>query len=311
MSRRRTHDYCDKHGTDLFSGAVRCRRDRRTWCCPSQQHCLLRVPPWRSVYGGGHRHKHSAKEERGVNNVAEKDNTKCAGHDDSGQHQKTNQFRACRNSHASSFETCLEGGRMTIATSTELICFLVLSAVVVTGALGVVLLSNIVYSAFLLGGVFMAVAGLYLLLNASFVAAAQVMIYVGAINVLILFAIMLVNKREDLKAIANLTTRRIVSGGVCLGLLALLVRVVVTTPWSLPGPAAVGEEATARIGEHLFTDYLLPFELASVLLLMAMIGAIVLARRDVLANDVVTGEAADQGLIEKARTPLLLERRSS
>ena len=61
---------------------------------------------------------------------------------------------------------------MTIATTTELICFLVLSAVVVIGALGVVLLSNIVYSAFLLGGVFTAVAGLYLLLNASFVAMA-------------------------------------------------------------------------------------------------------------------------------------------
>lgn len=160
-------------------------------------------------------------------------------------------------------------------------------------------------------GVFMAVAGLYLLLNASFVAAAQVLVYVGAVNVLILFAIMLVNKREDLKAIANLTTRRVVSAGVCLGLLALLVRVVVTTPWNLPGPAAVGEEATARIGEHLFTDYLLPFELASVLLLMAMIGAIVLARRDVLATDVVTGEVADQGLIEKSSTPLLLERPSS
>ena len=200
---------------------------------------------------------------------------------------------------------------MSIATTTELICFLVLSAVVVIGALGVVLLSNIVYSAFLLGGVFMAVAGLYLLLNASFVAAAQVLVYVGAINVLILFAIMLVNKREDLKAIAGLQLRRAVSGGVCLGLLALLVRVVVTTPWALPGPAAVGEEATARIGEHLFTDYLLPFEVASVLLLMAMIGAIVLARRDVLATDVVTGEAADQGLIEKSRTPLLVERPSS
>jgi len=200
---------------------------------------------------------------------------------------------------------------MTIATTTELICFLVLSAVVVFGALGVVLLSNIVYSAFLLGGVFTAVAGLSLLLNASFVAAAQILVYVGAINVLILFAIMLVNKREDLKAIANLGVRRAVSGGVCLGLFALLVRVVVTTPWNLPGPPAVGEEATARIGEHLFTDYLLPFELASVLLLMAMIGAIVLARRDVLAKDVVTGETADQALIEKARTPLLLERRSS
>ena len=200
---------------------------------------------------------------------------------------------------------------MTIATTTELIRFLVLSAVVVTGALGVVLLSNIVYSAFLLGGVFMAVAGLYLLLNASFVAAAQVLVYVGAINVLILFAIMLVNKREDLKAIAGLGVRRAVSAAVCLGLFSLLVRVVVTTPWALPGPPAIGEEATARIGEHLFTDYLLPFEVASVLLLMAMIGAIVLARRDVLATDVVTGEVADQGLIEKSRTPLLLERRSS
>ena len=102
---------------------------------------------------------------------------------------------------------------MTIAGTTELICFLALSAVVVIGAVGVVLLSNIVYSAFLLGGVFMAVAGLYLLLNASFVAAAQVLVYVGAINVLILFAIMLVNKREDLKAIDRLNLRRLVSGG--------------------------------------------------------------------------------------------------
>jgi NAD(P)H-quinone oxidoreductase subunit 6 len=69
----------------------------------------------------------------------------------------------------------------------------------------------------------------------------------------------------------------------------------------------VGEEATIRIGEHFFSDYLLPFELASVLLLMAMIGAIVLARRDVFSSDVITGEPADQGLLEKSRTPLLLE----
>jgi NAD(P)H-quinone oxidoreductase subunit 6 len=87
-----------------------------------------------------------------------------------------------------------------------------------------------------------------------------------------------------------------------------LVRVAFTTPWDLPGPLPVGEEATIRIGEHLFSDYLLPFELASVLLLMAMIGAIVLARRDVFSTDVITGEPADQGLLEKARTPLLLEK---
>jgi len=197
---------------------------------------------------------------------------------------------------------------MTIASTTQLICILVLSATLVLGSLGVVLLPNIVYSAFLLGGVFLSVAGLYLLLNASFVAAAQVLVYVGAVNVLILFAIMLVNKKEDLSAIPGLAVRKLLSGLVCGGLFALLVRVAFTTPWALPGPLPVGEEATIRIGEHLFSDYLLPFELASVLLLMAMIGAIVLARRDVFSSDVITGEPVDQNLIEKARTPLLLEK---
>ena len=196
---------------------------------------------------------------------------------------------------------------MTLASATQLLCFLVLAATVVGGALAVVLLPNIVYSAFLLGAVFLGVAGLYLLLNASFVAAAQVLVYVGAVNVLILFAIMLVNKKETMTAIPGLSLRRLLSGLVCGGLFALLLRVAYTTSWSLPGPLPVGEEATIRIGEHLFSDYLLPFELASVLLLMAMIGAIVLARRDVFSSDVITGEPADQGLIEKTRTPLLLE----
>jgi NAD(P)H-quinone oxidoreductase subunit 6 len=196
---------------------------------------------------------------------------------------------------------------MTIASTTQQICFLVLSATLVLGSLAVVLLPNIVYSAFLLGGVFLSVAGLYLLLNASFVAAAQVLVYVGAVNVLILFAIMLVNKREAMADIPGLLLRRLLSGAVCAGLFALLLRVAFTTHWALPGPVPVGEEATIRIGEHFFSDYLLPFELASVLLLMAMIGAIVLARRDVFSTDVVTGEPADQGLLEKVRTPLLLE----
>ena len=72
---------------------------------------------------------------------------------------------------------------MSLAVTTQIICFSVLSLVVIVGALGVILLESIVYSAFLLGGVFMSVAGLYLLLNASFVAAAQVLVYVGAVNV--------------------------------------------------------------------------------------------------------------------------------
>lgn len=197
---------------------------------------------------------------------------------------------------------------MTIASTTQLICFGVLATTLVLGSLGVVLLPNIVYSAFLLGGVFLSVAGLYLMLNASFVAAAQVLVYVGAVNVLILFAIMLVNKKENLEAIPGLALRRVLSGAVCAGLFALLIRVAFITPWPLPGPEPVGEDATIRIGEHLFSDYLLPFELASVLLLIAMIGAIVLARRDVISSDIATGDPVDQGLIEKARTPLLLDR---
>ena len=193
---------------------------------------------------------------------------------------------------------------MDLALSTQLICFLVLATTLLLGALAVVLIPNVVYSAFLLAAVLLSMAGLYLLLNASFVAAAQVLIYVGAVNVLILFAIMLVNKREPLRDAKGLLLRRIMSAAVCIGLLSLLLRVVLTTPWSRPRPGSIGEEAVVRIGEHFFTDYLLPFEVASVLLLMAMIGAIVLARRDVLAIDVVSGQPADQALIEKQRTLL-------
>tara|TARA_Y100000589_G_scaffold321823_1_gene353800 strand:+ start:297 stop:896 length:600 start_codon:yes stop_codon:yes gene_type:complete len=198
---------------------------------------------------------------------------------------------------------------MSIAVTTQFICFTVLSLVIIIGALGVVLLENIVYSAFLLGGVFMSVAGLYLLLNASFVAAAQVLVYVGAINVLILFAIMLVNKKEDLKPIKYLNSRKIISSTICMTLLLLLIRVDLSKVWNIANPnLSIGEDSTVRIGEHLFSDYLLPFEVASVLLLMAMIGAIVLARRDVLNKDISTGLPVDQELIEKPDKPLLIKK---
>ena len=198
---------------------------------------------------------------------------------------------------------------MTIAVTTQLICFTILSLIIIIGSLGVVLLESIVYSAFLLGGVFMSVAGLYLLLNASFVAAAQVLVYVGAINVLILFAIMLVNKKEDLKPIKYLNSRKLISSTICITLLSLLVRVDLSNSWIIADPKlSIGEESTIRLGEHLFSDYLLPFEVASVLLLMAMIGAIVLARRDVLSEDISTGLPVDQELIEKSDKPLLIEK---
>ena len=199
---------------------------------------------------------------------------------------------------------------MSIAVTTQLICFSILSLIIIIGSLGVVLLESIVYSAFLLGGVFMSVAGLYLLLNASFVAAAQVLVYVGAINVLILFAIMLVNKKEDLKPIKYLNSRKLISSTICITLLSLLVRVDLSNSWIIADPKlSIGEESTIRLGEHLFSDYLLPFEVASVLLLMAMIGAIVLARRDVMSEDISTGLPVDQELIEKSDKPLLIEKK--
>ena len=199
---------------------------------------------------------------------------------------------------------------MSIAVTTQLICFSILSLIIIIGSLGVVLLESIVYSAFLLGGVFMSVAGLYLLLNASFVAAAQVLVYVGAINVLILFAIMLVNKKEDLKPIKYLNSRKLISSTICITLLSLLVRVDLSNTWVIADPKlSIGEESTIRLGEHLFSDYLLPFEVASVLLLMVMIGAIVLARRDVLSEDISTGLPVNQELIEKSDKPLLIEKK--
>lgn len=156
-------------------------------------------------------------------------------------------------------------------------------------ALGVVLLNQIVYSAFLLGGVFISIAGLYILLNADFVAAAQVLIYVGAVNVLILFAIMLVNKRQDFAPVSNLWIRRGATALVCAGLFALLGTMVLATPWSISTEPTIAASGTlVAIGKHFFSDFLLPFELASVLLLMAMVGAIILARRDVIPDRIPT-----------------------
>lgn len=174
---------------------------------------------------------------------------------------------------------------MGLAEGVQLVSLALLGLMMIGAALGVVLLSNIVYSAFLLGGVFISLSGLFILLNAGFVAAAQILIYVGAVNVLILFGIMLVNKREDFVVQANAWIGKVVSAVVCLGLFALLGTMILSTPWSLSDAIAAGDNATVVIGLHLFSDFLLPFEVASVLLLIALLGAIVLARRELVPDD--------------------------
>ncbi len=192
---------------------------------------------------------------------------------------------------------------MDLAQGVQIVSFGILAVMMIGSALGVVLLSNIVYSAFLLAGVFVSIAGMYLLLNADFVATAQVLIYVGAVNVLILFAIMLVNKREDFAPIRNGWVRPALTAVVSLGLFALLSTMILATPWSLSTGVTPGNDSIISIGQHFFTDFLLPFELASVLLLMAMVGAIILARREFLPEQVISPTKKEQPVLTLPERP--------
>jgi NAD(P)H-quinone oxidoreductase subunit 6 len=183
-----------------------------------------------------------------------------------------------------------------LAEGVQIVSFAILSLMMLGAALGVVLLDNVVYSAFLLGGTFISVSGLYLLLNADFVAAAQVLIYVGAINVLILFAIMLVNKQEDFRPVQGTVIRQAATALVCVGLFALLGTMIVSTPWAISKAVPAGDASIVKIGLHFFSDYLLPFELVSVLLLIALVGAIVLARRE-LIPEILSAKGEDEALM--------------
>ena len=186
---------------------------------------------------------------------------------------------------------------MNLAEGVQIVSFGILAIMMIGTALGVVLLPKIVHSAFLLAGVFVSISGLYILLNADFVAAAQILVYVGAVSVLILFAIMLVNKQEDYVELPGRKIRKVATGVVCFGLFALLGTMVLATPWSLSGISpAVVDNTVIALGEHFFSDYLLPFELASVLLLMAMVGAIILARRDLIPESMVNETTITTGL---------------
>ncbi|KAM3090767.1 NADH-quinone oxidoreductase subunit J [Phormidesmis sp. 146-35] len=182
---------------------------------------------------------------------------------------------------------------MNLAEGVQIVSFGILAVMMLGSAFGVVLLNNVVYSAFLLAGVFISISGLYLLLNADFVAAAQILIYVGAVNVLILFAIMLVNKRQDFVTVPRIWIRQVATAVVCVGIFALLGTMVVTTPWAISTAMPAGDASIVKIALHLFSDFLLPFELASVLLLMALIGAVVLARREFLPEATLDADGTE------------------
>jgi NADH:ubiquinone oxidoreductase subunit 6 (subunit J) len=152
----------------------------------------------------------------------------------------------------------------------------VLATGVVGGGLAVVTLRNIIHSAIAMMVCFGSLAGMYLLLGAAIVAAAQVLIYLGAISVLILFAIML-TQAGDANIPAPFHRQVWLAALVAIVTVGLIGWTAVTTDW---GPVTEASSvALEAIATALFTDYALPFEIISLLLLAAIIGAIFLARR--------------------------------
>ena len=155
------------------------------------------------------------------------------------------------------------------------------------GSLGVVLLPNPIYSAFSLGLVLFCISLLYILSNSHFVAAAQLLIYVGAINILIIFAVMFMNGSEDSKDFHLWTVGDGVTSIVCTSLFISLITTIPDTSWygiiwTTRSNQIIEQDLISnsqQIGIHLATDFFLPFELISIILLVALIGAIAIARQ--------------------------------
>ena len=165
------------------------------------------------------------------------------------------------------------------AISATTVVFYLLAGVAFFCALGVAFSKNILHSAFSLMGTLAAVAGLYFMLGADFLGVIQLLVYVGGIMVLILFAVLLTREISDIK-ISNLSVSLL--GGVPAALLVLgmVIRTLVSGE-PFRRVAAASAPTVERMGDALLREYLLPFEIASVVLLAALVGAMVIARRAV------------------------------
>jgi NADH-quinone oxidoreductase subunit J len=162
--------------------------------------------------------------------------------------------------------------------------FILFAGLAIGSAIGVVAQRNPLYSAISLIGVFVSLACLYVMLAAPFIAAVQVIVYAGAIMVLVVFVIMLLNVEEEARRrtrLKFLVPAAIAMAAVLVAEAVLIVRTVEFTPASDSGFAT---GLTGSIGTGLFTKYLLPFEITSILLLMAIVGAMTLARRTLILS---------------------------
>jgi NADH-quinone oxidoreductase subunit J len=162
--------------------------------------------------------------------------------------------------------------------SPSFLLFVPIAAFTVLGAAGVAFSRNIVYAAFSLLATFVGMVGLFAFLSADFLAAVQLMVYVGGILVLILFAVMLTNKISEVKR-SNPSSNILLGGIVLLGLLSVLLVAVLGHNWPVrdPGPF---EPTVEMIGDAFLGPYLLPFEVAGIMLLAALLAAVVIARKE-------------------------------
>ncbi len=190
-----------------------------------------------------------------------------------------------------------------------MVFFVVLAVSGVIGALMVVLQRNPVVSALWLVLSFIALAGMYVLLAAPFLAAVQVVVYAGAIMVLFTFVIMLLNIRHDIDDGLRHVARRVLGWAFALALASVLYQMV-RRPWAL-GPAGTTTLESLQktghaesIGLSLYTTYLFPFEATGLILLVGIIGAVVLAKRrsDLIASRTVpAAPRATAGMTAGAR----------
>nr|QBX02038.1 NADH dehydrogenase subunit G [Pelargonium hirtipetalum]QBX02049.1 NADH dehydrogenase subunit G [Pelargonium leipoldtii] len=162
-----------------------------------------------------------------------------------------------------------------------------LGSSLILGSLGVVLLINPIYSAFSLGFVFICISLFYILSNSFFVAAAQLLIYVGAINVLIIFAVMFMNGSEYYKDSPLWTVGDGLTSLISTILFLSLIHTILNTSWygiiwTTRSNQILEKDLISnsqQLGIHLSTDFFLPFELISIILLVALLGAISVARQ--------------------------------
>ena len=156
--------------------------------------------------------------------------------------------------------------------------FLLMAALTVASALTVIVHPNPIYSALGLVSTLFMLAVLFLGLDAQMVAVLQIIVYAGAIVVLFLFVIMLLNLQVEERSSAAPPMVGIAAiGGLAMG--GLVILGIVRTPLGAPVPVHAGFGGTEALAERLFTVYLLPFELTSLLLLVAIVGAVVIGRK--------------------------------